>query len=168
MVDSYHPFWWWCGCITYLLLRECLLHTSFSVKMLHRHVAYLRTSSVKRGGKPNCFLKRSCSLAHGLCLKSNTSFTLAFSFLVYFLGLFCCISESFGLGWPDLLLWIWKCCLFNITAKHKLLCHKKKGGTEEYVCQCRSLQRFRSTTSNRFTTWVMCGLQPDVRESYLP
>lgn len=158
MVDSYHPFWWWCGCITYLLLRECLLHMSFSVKMLHRHVAYLRTSSVKRGGKPNCFLKRSCSLAHGLCLKSNTSFTLAFSFLVYFLGLFCCISESFGsVG-------LTSCCEFENVAflqlQPNINCSiiNKKMALKKYFCQCKSLQRFRSTTGNRFTTWVMCGL----------
>lgn len=28
------------------------------------------------------------------------------------------------------------------------------------------VQRLRSTTSHRFATWVMCGLQPDVQESY--
>lgn len=61
--------------------------------------ACLRTSSVTRGGKPNCFLKRNCSLAHGLCLKFNAChFLLAFLFLFNFSVLFCCISESLRLG----------------------------------------------------------------------
>lgn len=60
----------------------------------------------------------------GCALNSTHVISFSLFFLYYFLVLFCCISESLGLGWPDLLLWIWKCCLLTITAK--LLYLKKK------------------------------------------
>ena len=140
MVDSYHPFWWWRGCITYLLLRECLLHISFSVKMIHRLVAYLRTSSVKRGGKPNCFLKRNCSLAHGLCLKFNTSFTLAF---FNSLDLLCCIGESFSFGWPDLL---FRKVAFSRSHPHTICSFTNMALSRNL---CNSVQRFVEVQVNQ-------------------
>lgn len=51
----------------------------------------------------------------GCALNSTHVIYFSLFFLFYLLVLFCCISESVGLGWPDLLLGIWKCCLFNIT-----------------------------------------------------
>lgn len=89
----------------YLLLRECLLHMLLQCKMIHRRVAYLRASAVKRGGKAKLFCKKeTVPWPMGCALNSTHVTYFSLFFLLYLLVLFCCISESLGLGCPDLLL----------------------------------------------------------------
>lgn len=114
MVDSYHPFWWWCGCIYVPLVgRMFLTRVSFAAgkrrETLHRHSVRLGLAQW-RGGKAKLFFKkRNRSLAHGLCLKSCACrfrwpfffacFLLLLFLLLSFLFLFiCCIGESLDFG----------------------------------------------------------------------
>ena len=74
----------------------------------------------REGESQIVFFKRSCSLAHGLCLKFNACNLLKLLISFYFLVLsFCCISESPGLGWPDLLLCMCVCVCVGGGRKQK-------------------------------------------------
>lgn len=131
MVDSYHPFWWWCGCICVPLVErmfithelQCKRKKRISINML----LIWELAQWREGESQIVFFKRSCSLAHGLCLKFNACNLLKLfnSFTFYFS--FCCISEAFGLGWPDLLLWKKKKVAFLLsqpnTISIKKMCH---------------------------------------------
>lgn len=159
MVDSYHPFWWWCGCIMYLLLRECLFHMSFSVKMIHRHVAYLRTSSVKLRGKAKflflfLFFTQTVPWPMGCALNSTHVIYVKPFVLSRFL-----VAASANPLARVVLVSRFKYVAFSQKQPNTILEKKKKWVKKK----SRSSERFRATTGHRFATWVLCGCRLDLK-----
>lgn len=137
MVDSYHPFWWWRGCIMYLLLRECLFTHEFQCKKKRKTTKKKKTKQKRsidmllswevaqwreRESQIVFFKKKKETVPWpmGCALNSTRHLLLAFLFFEFSSSLFAAVVNLFGLGRPDLLLR--KVAFSTITAKHGLLC----------------------------------------------
>lgn len=90
----------------------------------------------------------------GCALNSTHVIYFSLFYFFYFLVLFCCISESLGLGWPDLLLW--KSRLFTISQTQ--FASQKAALSGKYVLSAEVCRDSGQLQVIDLLTWVMCGL----------